>query len=151
MILCTDRDGVIVEWVRRMVPHVDDFGKATAIGLTDSMGNPLAGAVYHDYHPEYRTMMISFAAAHPRWATKNTVGIFLRHPFVHFNIHKLRAAVAHTNTRSLKLTKGVGFTQEGILKDEFGPGHHAVMLRLFRSDFIRRYGLENEQGKQQAA
>ncbi len=56
MILCADRDGVIVEWVRRLVPHVDDFGKCSALGLTSENGAPLAGAVYHDYRPEYGTL-----------------------------------------------------------------------------------------------
>lgn len=151
MRLCVDQNGVIVEWVRRQVPYVQDFGKADALGFTAEDGTPLAGAVYHDYRPDYGTIMISLAAAHPRWATKNTVGIFLRHPFVHHGVWKLRAAVAHTNLRSLKLTEGVGFTREATLRDEFGKGVHAVMFRLLRPDFIKRYGLENEQGQQQAA
>ncbi len=148
--MCLDRDGVIVEWVRRMVPHVDDFGKCVALGLTAEDGAPLAGAVYHEYHPEYATMMISFAASSPRWATHNTVGMFLRYPFAQHGVNKLRVAVAHTNTRSLKLTEGVGFTREATLRDEFGRGVHAVMFRLLRPDFIKRYGM-NVQGQQQAA
>lgn len=150
MKLCLDNNGTIVEWVRRMVPHVDDFGKAVALGLTSDDGKPLAGAVYHEYHPEYQTAMISFAAASPRWATHNTVGMFLRYPFAQLGVHKLRAAVAHTNARSLKLTEGVGFTREATLRDEFGRGTHAVMFRLLRPDFVKRYGM-NVQGQQQAA
>jgi len=150
--LCLDQNGVIAEWVRRQVPYVDDFGKCTALGLTGEDGAPLAGAVYHEYHPSYGTIMISFAAASPKWATPRTVGMFLRYPFAQLNVNKLRAAIAHTNTRSLKLTQGVGFKQEAILKDEFGKGIHAVMFRLMRPDFIKRYGLDpNEQRQQQAA
>lgn len=150
MNLCLDSNGVIVEWVKRMVPHVGSFGKATAIGLTALDGAPLAGAVYHEYHPEYRTIMMSFAASTPRWATHNTVGMFLRYPFAQLDVWKLRAAVAHTNVRSLKLVKGVGFTIEATLKDEFGPGVHAVMFRLLKPDFVKRYGM-NVQGQQLAA
>lgn len=151
MKLCLDNNGVIVEWVRQRVPHVESFGRSSALGLLAEDGSPLAGAVYHEYHPEYRTIMISFAASTPRWATRHTVGVFLRHPFVTWNVHKLRAAIAHTNERSLKLTQGVGFTREGTLRDEFGEGHHAVMFRLLKPDFIKLYGLTDEQGQQQAA
>lgn len=140
MKLCLDDNGVIVEWVRRQVPHVSDFGKATALGLLSDTGAPLAGAVYHEYHPDYQSIMISFAAVSPRWATHNTVGMFLRYPFAQLNVHKLRAAVAHNNGRSLKLTEGVGFTREAILKDEFGPGVNAILFRMFKRDFLKLYG-----------
>lgn len=154
MRLVLDPDGVVVEWVRRMVPHVDDFGKAVALGLIGDDGNPLAGAVYNEYRPQFASMMITFAAASPRWATHNTVGMFLRYPFAQMGVHKLRAAVAHTNMRSLKLTEGVGFTREATLRDEFGRGVHAVMFRLLRADFQKRYGMtveENVRRQQQAA
>lgn len=147
MKLCLDQNGVIAQWVLRQIPEAGDFGPCSALGLLGADGSPLAGAVYHQYQPAYRSIMISLAASTPRWATKNTVSMFLRHPFVTWDVHKLRAAILHTNTRSLKLTKGVGFTQEGILKDEFGKGKHAVMLRLFNEDFERLYG----QGQSKAA
>jgi RimJ/RimL family protein N-acetyltransferase len=140
--LCLDKDGVIVEWVRRQIPLVSDFGRCTALGLTDDNGAPLAGAVYHDYQPHWQSVMISFAASTPRWATRNTVGMFLRYPFAQLGVHKLRAAVPHSNARSLKLTAGVGFVQEAILKDEFGKGSNAVLFRMFERDFLRLYDVE---------
>ena len=149
MNLCVDKDGVIVEWVRRQIPIVTDFGKCTALGMVGADGAPLAAAVYHDYQPHWESVMISFAAASPRWATRNTVGIFLRYPFADLKVHKLRAAVPHTNFRSLKLTGGVGFTKEGTLKDEFGRGQHAVLFRMFEQDFSRLY--DGEKGRRLAA
>jgi len=148
---CVDQGGVVAEWVRQRVPHVSSFGKCSALGLLDRNGSPMAGAVYHEYHPEYRTIMMSFAADTPRWATPKTIGFFLRHPFVTWGVYKVRAAVAHTNERSMKLVGGIGFTREGTLRDEFGEGVHAVMFRLLRPDFEKRYGELNEQRQQQAA
>ena len=149
MKLVLDNNGVIVEWVRRQIPLVPDFGACTAIGLTGADGAPLAAAVYHDYQPQWETVMISFAAASPRWATRNTVAMFLRYPFTQLRVHKLRAAIPHTNLRSLKLTAGVGFKQEVVLKDEFGRGLNAVLFRMFESDFYRLY--DGEKGRQLAA
>ncbi len=150
MNLCLDNaQREIVEWVRRRVPYVDDFGPATALGVVDRQGKPMAGAVYHEYHPNYGTIMISLAADTARWATPRNIRAFLAYPFEELKVHKLRAAVAHTNERSLRLTKGVGFTQEGILVDEFGPGIHAVMFRMKDHVFYKRYG--HVQRQQQAA
>ena len=151
MRLCLDKDGVIVEWVRRQVPFVSDFGKSAALGLITDDGMPLAGAVYHEYRPDYQSVMISFAASTPRWATRNTVGMFLRYPFAQLGVHKLRAAVAFNNPRSLKLTEGVGFTREAILKDEFGPGVNAVLFRMFRKEFVKLYGMRPRESMELAA
>lgn len=149
--MCVDRDGLVMNWVRERIGYVPDFGKCEALGLVSDTGEPMAGAVYHEYRPECETVMISFAAASPRWATENTVRAFLSYPFHQLGVNKLRAAIMHTNTRSLKLTEGVGFRREGTLADEFGPGHHAVMLGMFKRYFNRRYGKEDNGQKQRLA
>ncbi len=149
--MCTDSDGVVVAWVRQQIGYVPDFGACTALGLVADDGKPLAGAVYHEYRPECATVMISFAAASPRWATENTIRAFLAYPFRELGVNKLRAAVMHTNERSLRLTSGVGFKREGTLADEFGPGKHAVMFGMFPRYFWRRYGnqLGTDDGQKQ--
>lgn len=141
MRLVVDQQQAVTEWVASRIPQVGSqgFGKATSIGVVALDGRPMAGAVYHDYHPEFRTIMISFAADNPRWATHNILALLLGYPFRQLAIHKLRAAVPHSNARSLKLVSGIGFTSEGTLKDEFGAGTHAVMWRLFERDYARIY------------
>lgn len=146
MRLCLDKDGVIAEWVRRQIPIVPTFGNCTALGLLDAQGTPLAGAVYHDYQPQWGSIMISFAAASPKWATPKTVKTFLAYPFQQVGVHKLRAAAEHTNERSMKLITGVGFVREAVLKDEFGKGKNAVLFRMFERDFTRLYVLEGIRG-----
>lgn len=151
--MCVDKDGLVMNWVRERIGYVPDFGKCEALGLVAEDGAPLAGAVYHEYRPECGTVMISFAAISPRWATENTVRAFLAYPFQQLGVNKLRAAIIHTNERSLRLTGGVGFKREGTLSDEFGPGKHAVMFGMFSRYFWRRYGegLEGHGQKQRIA
>lgn len=138
--LVLDRDDVIIRWVKERLPYVQDFGKAVALGLIGTDGAPLAGCVYSDYHPEYGTLSMSLVAESPRWATPNTIGMFLRYPFGDLRVNKVRAAVMHTNERCIRFLTGIGFTREAILKDEFGKGKHAVMFRMMAPEFGRMYG-----------
>lgn len=142
MRICLDKDGVIAEWVKRQIPVVPTFGNCNALGLLDQNGAPLAGAVYHDYQPQWGSIMISFAAASPKWATPQAVQMFLAYPFQQLGVHKLRAAAEHDNERSLKLINGIGFVREAVLKDEFGKGKNAVLFRMFERDFTRLYTLK---------
>lgn len=39
----------------------------------------------------------------------------------------------------IRFTKGTGFTQEAVLKDQFGKGRHAVIFRMMASDYVKLY------------
>lgn len=151
MKLCFDQNDIIVNWVWQRIPEIGEmgFGPSTALGVVSESGIPLAGAVFHDYRPDFKSVMISFAADSPRWASRNIVSLILGYPFCQLGVHKLRAAVPHTNEKSLRLTKGIGFCTEGTLRDEFGPGKHAVMWRMFAKDYARLYN--GEKGRRLAA
>lgn len=141
MRLLFGHDAVIADWVQRNIPHMQTgFGPATAIGVTDEQGEPMAGVVFHDYQQPYGTIQLSAAAISPRWATRRLVGQILSYPFNELKVHKVWTATQHKNVRALKFNRGVGFTQEGTLKDHFGVGIHAVICRMLKSDYEARYG-----------
>lgn len=141
MRLLFGQDAVVATWVARHIPHMaSDFGPNAAIGVTDESGQPMAGVVFHDYQPAYRTIQLSAAAISPRWATRRIVGQMLRYPFDELGVHKVWTATQHQNARALKFNEGVGFTKEATLKDHFGAGIHAVICRMLDHDYRRRYG-----------
>lgn len=141
MRLVFGRDEAIADWVISHIPALrgSSFGPCSAIGVEGSNGGQLAGVVYHDYQPAFATIQLSIAAESPRWATKSIVTQILSYPFDQLAVRKVWAAVPHTNDRALRLIKGLGFVQEGVLKHHFGPSH-AVMWRLLKEDYRRRYG-----------
>lgn len=141
MRLLFGHDQIVSEWVQRNIPHmVTGFGPASAIGVVDETGQPMAGVVFHDYQPAYGTIQLSAAAVSPRWASRRLVASILRYPFGDLKVHKVWTATQHKNERALKFNRGVGFTQEGTLKDHFGVGVHAVICRMLAPDYEARYG-----------
>lgn len=100
----------------------------------------LAGVVYHDYYPQYRTVQVSLAAANPRWATKRIVGRLLSIPFELYGCRKIWASTPHTNARALRFNAGIGFVKEAVLSDFYGDGAHAIVTSLSRDLWAERYG-----------
>lgn len=141
MRLLFGQDQIVATWVARHIPHMQsEFGPSSAIGVTDESGEPMAGVVFHDYQPAYGTIQLSAAAISPRWATKRIVARMLHYPFGELKVHKVWTATQHQNERALKFNEGVGFKREGVLRDHFGTGIHAVICRMFDNDYRRRYG-----------
>lgn len=142
-------DREIAGWVTERLPHVNDFGDCRAIGVI-SGGQLIAGVVYNEYQEQYGTIAVSVAADTPRWAAKGIIRAMLHYPFQQLNVNKVWSAMMHTNERAIRFNKGLGFTQEAVLKDHFGIGQHAVITRMLKSDFTRRYGKEKTDGQKLA-
>lgn len=138
MKLVTDTDGSIAEWVASRIEQIETYKPCVAIGVVDG-DRLLAACLYNLWSEKYRTMQISIAADSPRWAKRWTIRGLLAYPFEGAGVRKLWACIASGNDRSLKLATGVGFKPEGTLARHFGD-QHAVMLRMFDSDFRRLYG-----------
>jgi RimJ/RimL family protein N-acetyltransferase len=146
MRLVFGKDEKVAKWVCKHIPAMGAstalFGPCKAIGVEDKDGNALAGVVYHDFQEHFRTMQVSFAASSPRWATRNMVRTLLFYPFEQANVQKLWSAIQHTNARALKFSAGIGFKKEATLGDHFGRGSHAVISRMYDTDFKRLYGVK---------
>ncbi len=134
--------GAIAAWVGKRIPFVGEQGFGNCVGASalSNDGKVLAGVVFHDYQPQFSTLAFSIAADSPRWATRKIVHQFLAYPFEQAKVDKLWTATPMSNERALRLVKGVGFTREGILARHFGEFGHAVISRMFRSDYERLYG-----------
>lgn len=137
-------DEQLIAWAEKRIPHMGrtGFGPAKAVGIasgTDGSARLLAVVVYHMYIPEYRTCQMSVASASPRWASRNVFREVLAPPFVQYRINKAWSAVPHTNERVIRFAEAIGFKREAVLRDHFGPGVHAVILRMLARDYERQY------------
>lgn len=128
----------IAPWVAERIEG-GNFDPCTALGV-ELNGRLIMGLVYNDYHPEHRTIALSFAADSPMWATRENIAVLLAYPFVQLGVYKAWIATRIDNIRSLKTTDHIGFKREGVLAHHFGPGTHAVISRMLEPDFWRLYG-----------
>jgi RimJ/RimL family protein N-acetyltransferase len=134
-------DANVAKWVADRIPFVGErgFGVCTAVGVVGKDGRPLAGVIWHDYMPQFKTISFSIAADSPRWITRRLARDLLSYPFERVGVVKAWTATPSSNERSLRLAKGLGFTREAVLAHHFGKDH-AVILRMFLKDFVRQYG-----------
>lgn len=142
MNLITGHDAEIAEWVAARIEHADDFGLCTAIGVaTDS--KLIAGFVYNEYQPSYRTIQMSGAAISPVWARWEIIHELFRYPFEQLDVFKVWTATPHDNERALKVNHHIGMKREGVLAHHFGPKRHAVINRMLGPDYRRIFYGEN--------
>ena len=132
-------DANVSRWVAERIPHVDDFGPCSALGVVNSKGEPVAGVVFHDYQPKCGTIQISMAANTPRWATKRIIKEILAYPFYQLGVRKVWTATPHTNERAIRFNIGIGLKKEAVLANHFGK-EHSVVCRMFRKQYEQLYG-----------
>jgi RimJ/RimL family protein N-acetyltransferase len=131
----------IAEWVGLNIPHVGTagFGPCTALGVVSS-GKLIAGVVYHDYQPSCGTIQLSMAAVSPMWARRETIRDLLAYPFHQLGVYVVWTATPRDNEAALKVNLHIGFTKEAVLGHRFGPKRHAVICRMDKPVYIKRYG-----------
>ena len=141
-------DGEIAEWVALSIPHVgeDGFGPCSAIGIATN-DKLVGGMVYHDYQPKCGTIQLSMAAIHPCWARPHIIKGLLEYPFEGLGVFKVWTATPLDGERAIQTNRRVGFTREATLAHHFGHKRHAVIMRMLKPDFYRRYGNGKERAQ----
>jgi RimJ/RimL family protein N-acetyltransferase len=60
----------------------------------------------------------------------------LRHyVFRQAGARKLWVAIPHKNERAIRFNRGIGMRQDGVLREHFGRGSHAVILSMLRKEY----------------
>ena len=109
-------DEAVAEWVKQRTPYVvNGFGESTAIGVADS-DLLLAGIVYHEWRPAYRSMQVSIASEGKRWCSRRIMKSFYAYPFIQMGCKRITAMVAADNNDSIDFVTRLGFQLEGNLR-----------------------------------
>jgi RimJ/RimL family protein N-acetyltransferase len=139
------KDELLAAWAAKKIPHIgkaECFGKYVAIGVATgqtAQDKLMAVCVFHEYIPQYGTVQISMAARDPRWASKATIRDLLATPFLQYKANKVFTATPHTLERVIRFNQAIGFTKEGVLRDQFGKGVHAVVCGMLWREYRKRY------------
>ena len=124
-------------------PQGDDFrlviattADDAAVGMINTVdANPRTGRF------EYG---IGIGREHQRHGyAREAITILLRFMFTERRYHKCEVSVYAYNTASLALHRGLGFTDEGRLRDhEYGNGayHDLVLMGMTRAEYVARLG-----------
>lgn len=127
----------IGEWVSERVTSTGEIGfngQYNAIGVVNN-DTLIAGVVYHDYHPIYRTICIQLVGETPSWANRKTIEDLGNYPFIELNCQRVTALINSDNVKALRLAEGVGFKREAVLVRAAGD-KDIIVLRLFQDEWI---------------
>lgn len=144
-VIVTGNDQVFGRWAVNRIDVLQDvreLGNFVAVGILseNSLDGELYGVVmYHDWNPRFKTCQMSVAARSPRWATRSNFRTLLGIAFNQYKCDKVWVAVPHKNERVIRLAEKIGFVKEATLKHHLGVGLHAVVLRMFKWDFLKIY------------
>lgn len=129
-------DEHVANWVAERVPQVQrGFGPCKAIGVSKD-GVLIAGFVYLHWSPEAGTIEMGLAADSPKWATRRVIHFLLTYPFVDCDCQRITLVTSAQNDRANRLAEGLGFKREAVLERAFGPSEDAVIMRLFREEWL---------------
>lgn len=104
----------LMQWALARLPYAIRAEMAYPVGVVRG-GEVAAVVLYHELRG--CNIEMSIVADTPRWATKQTVGFLLRYPFWSWDVRRVTALVARRNRRSRKLVRGLGFLEEGVMRD----------------------------------
>ena len=137
MQLVFGEDRAVAEWVLARIPHASGIaGDGYAIGVHDGQAL-VAGVIYSGFTEDNCEM--SIAAATPRWAQRGVILALLHYPLVQCELRRVTAMVPHDAARTLRFLRGIGFKQEGTLRDWFAPRVHGAAMGFLRRDFDRLF------------
>ena len=142
--LVIGQDDKIAAWCAAQIPHVGaaGFGLSKAIGVAiEHPSGPrlIAACVYHNWIEAYGICEISFAALSPRWATKPNIRALLAVPFAQYKARKVYLQIPADNARALRVSAGIGFKREAVLRHHYAAGRHGVVMSMMRDEWAQTW------------
>ena len=121
----------LTQWALKRIPVVQKFGPNVCIGVGDGK-NVIAAAIYYDY--DGYNMQMAFAADTPRAITRKVIRELLSYPFHIAGVARLTNFVEATNAKSIRITEGVGFKREGLIRRGYRNGSDMIVYGLLPED-----------------
>ena len=139
--LAAIHDPMLTEFIGKWLSEkITSTGEIGFNGHYNSLGvvhddSLIAGVVYHDWHPVYRTICIQLVSENPHWASRRTIERLGNYPFVQLNCQRVTALINSDNVKALRLAKGVGFKEEARLERAAGD-KDIIILRIFQEEWF---------------
>ena len=118
-------------WILKRIPVMRNFGPNVCIGVGDGK-DIIAASIYYQY--DGYNMQSAFAADTPRAVTRRVIREMLGYPFHIARIARLTNFVEAGNLRSIRITEGLGFKREGLLRRAFRNGNDAIVYGMLPED-----------------
>lgn len=140
-------NAILLEWCAVRLGDGASFPIGTvAVGIAngETYEDLLAVAVFENFRRSPNGVPLnidcSIAASSPRWMTRGTIRAILHYPFCQLGVQRLTAQVKEKNLRSRKMLKGLGFKEEGFIRDALEDGSGVFITGMLRDEAKRWLG-----------
>jgi RimJ/RimL family protein N-acetyltransferase len=106
-----------------------------AFGVLKENGSLVAGVVFSDWKPDFRTLELSVAALSYASFSTQIVSALGDFAFGQLNAFRIFARTESRNRRAQNLLRHIGFTQEAVQGHYYGEGKHASCWRLIKPEW----------------
>lgn len=134
-------DQVVADFVARLAPIERPVWHPgfRSIGILREDGALIAGVVFSSNRQDFGAWEVSGASIYSCACSIEMANSIYRFAFQQLpKINRIEARTAADNRRARAMLKGLGFTEEGVNADYYGPRRHAVMARLLKAEWERR-------------
>lgn len=131
-------DQLVAQWVAQQIPHMaacPQFPPCVATGVVDSQYNPVAGVVFYNHQPLFRTIEIACAANTHRWLTRSLIRGIMAYPFDQMKVRRVTALTARDNVDTRRFLEKFGFKLEGTARMGFGD-QDAMLYGLLDTEWL---------------
>lgn len=128
----------VIPWVAERITDADmlpDADACVAFGVLKDK-RPIAGILWSEFR-EMRhgnDVRVTVAAEDPRWCLPGVLRQLFDYPFNTLKCTRITSIIREGNHRSLKVTKGLGFRQEGVARRAYNGKSNAIILGLLRDE-----------------
>ncbi len=145
--LLIGHDEAVAKFVAQFAPVERPEWRAPywAFGVLKENGSLVAGAVFSDWKPDFKTLEFSGAVISSHGVSTQIVTAIGGFVFGELQAYRLFARTEVKNRRAEKLLRHLGFTQEAVQGHHYGPGRHASCWRLIRPEWERKWAPEAQQ------
>lgn len=127
-----DGDGAVASWVcAGLGIRRDELGACLALGFVLEK-RPIGGLIYHGLQDG--SVWWTIYTVDKRWCTRRVLRVIFGLAFDALGCHRINIIVSKSNVKSLKLVKGLGFVQEGILRKYRGSGEDCYIFGMLKSE-----------------
>lgn len=105
-------------------------------------GNTIGRAGYHTWYQNHSRAEIGYAIHKEenknKGFMKEALKAIITYGFEHMHLHRVEALIGPTNTPSLRLAEGLGFTREGLLRQHYhknGTIQDSVFYAMLKPEY----------------
>ena len=126
----------MADWAEARIEHLGggNFGPAV-FGEVTRGGSRAAVVAFYDWREGYDTLGVSVALSGRRWASPGVVRAIFHYAFAQAGANLLQVGTPASNRAGVRFVRRVGFRQEAVLRDRYGPGRDMVIFSLTAAEW----------------